>query len=177
VKTVEQISKEMQVHQESVRRWIRTNELPAEKIGKSYYVKEEDLNVLKTQHQEMNKNERPCTKEYNEAPVAQPDSNYLERIRERISIIRTALGYNQQDLARVTGVSRVFISQLETSKCKLTRTYAILIFTHIYYLDQRSSLTDFQEKIMEACFECGEEGISFAPFIEKIGKFEENMEE
>ena len=41
---IQEIAKTLNIHPQTVRRWIHSGKLPARKLGKAYYISEQELN-------------------------------------------------------------------------------------------------------------------------------------
>ena len=41
---IQEIAKMLNIHPQTVRRWIHSGKLPARKLGKTYYISEQELN-------------------------------------------------------------------------------------------------------------------------------------
>lgn len=64
-------------------------------------------------------------------------------VQENMKSIRKILDYTQTEWANKLGISRVYLSQLESNKVKLQRTVAIVLMTIVIYttktLDKNSA--------------------------------------
>ena len=43
---VKEVAAALRVHNKTIRRWIRAGSLPASRVGKSYYIRSEDLQAF-----------------------------------------------------------------------------------------------------------------------------------